>query len=57
LSRGNDEDFKESDPKEYERVMSERIYAKNKWKKYIENDPYYSPNLTQKKEDFSIKIN
>lgn len=27
----------------------------NKWKKYIENDPYYNPNLTMDKEDFSLK--
>jgi GT2 family glycosyltransferase len=31
-------------------------YMKKRWKKVIENDPYYNPNLTRKKEDFSLNI-
>ncbi len=31
-------------------------YMKEKWEKYIKNDPFYNPNLTREKEDFSLKI-
>ena len=27
----------------------------NKWKNRLLNDPYYNPNLTLEREDFSIK--
>ena len=31
-------------------------YLKNKWKRYIKDDPYYSPNLTRSREDYSIRL-
>jgi len=34
----------------------EREFIKTKWKKIIENDPYYNPNLTLDKEDFSFRL-
>jgi len=29
---------------------------KKKWSKYIADDPYYSPNLTRRGEDFSLAV-
>lgn len=55
FSRGDDEGLKETNPKEYKRVLAEREYMEKKWDKYIKNDPYYSPNLTRKHENFSIR--
>lgn len=31
-------------------------YMKKKWGNLLENDPYYSPNLTLYREDFSLRI-
>lgn len=53
-SRGDDEAFKTENPEEYKRVLSEREYMSKKWEKYIERDPFYSPNLTKEHEDFTI---
>ncbi len=53
-SRGNDEEFKKTNPKEYERVLAEREYMYQNWPELIKNDPYYSPNLTRKHENFGI---
>lgn len=30
-------------------------YIKNKWSKLIENDPYYNPNLSRKRNDFGLR--
>lgn len=57
LSRGNDDDFKFTNPEKYKRVLAEREYMYNKWKDVIENDPYYNPNLTRTREDFSLFLN
>jgi len=56
VSRGyeNPETIKK-DHARYNRVISEMNYMKEKWEKYIDNDPLYSPNLTREKEDFSIR--
>jgi GT2 family glycosyltransferase len=56
LSRGSDEDLKFTNPEKYKRVISEREYMENRWWDVIKNDPYYNPNLTRIKEDFSIHI-
>ena len=56
LSRGDDRELKKTDPEKYKRVIREREYMIRKWKKYIENDPYYNVNLTRRGEDFSIKL-
>ncbi len=56
LSRGDDEELKKKDPKEWQRVVAERKYMFEKWQETIKNDPYYNPNLTKKREDFTLAI-
>lgn len=34
----------------------EDAFIKNKWAKYISDDPYYNPNLARRREDFSLAI-
>jgi GT2 family glycosyltransferase len=52
LSRGY-EDTKEKQ----KRFKKEIIYFQKKWKDILDNgDPYYNPNLTLNREDFSIRI-
>lgn len=57
-TRGDDNDFnlKQKDPSKYLRVMAEREFMHQKWTKYIENDPFYNPNLTRARNDFGIRI-
>ncbi len=50
ISRGH-----EDTPEKKERFDSEIKYMMDTWKNKIENDPYYNPNLTLKKENFSIR--
>ena len=51
-SRGND-----STPEKQKRFQSEVLRFKSRWKKELEiGDPYYNPNLTLEKEDFSLKV-
>lgn len=38
------------------RFSKECEYIIRKWKHVLVNDPYYSPNLTLEKEDFSLRI-
>lgn len=38
------------------RFEKEKKYLYETWKKYIDNDPYYNPNLTRDREDFGINI-
>lgn len=42
--------------KNAERFQREVNYMKLSWNSELEHDPYYSPNLTRDKEDFSIEI-
>ena len=35
---------------------AEDHFVKRKWKTYIENDPYYSPNLTRHDEHYHLKL-
>jgi GT2 family glycosyltransferase len=37
----------------YEREVD---YMKNRWSTYIENDPYYNPNLTRFSEGYSLPV-
>lgn len=37
------------------RFNRELTYLRTKWKKYIDRDPAYNPNLTLKRENFAIK--
>jgi GT2 family glycosyltransferase len=39
------------------RFRVELAYLQHKWKDYIEHDPAYNPNLTLRRENFSIKEN
>ncbi|GAB5380421.1 MAG: hypothetical protein Alis3KO_25610 [Aliiglaciecola sp.] len=49
ISRGAD-DTKEK----YDRFQSELAYMQHRWKKYIDQDPAYNPNLTLRRENFAI---
>ncbi len=49
VSRGT-----EDSPEKLARFKGECDYMMTEWKEQIEVDPYYSPNLTLKKTDFSI---
>lgn len=51
VSRGY-EDTKEKQ----ERFQSELNYLKTQWASYIYHDPAYNPNLTLRRENFSIKV-
>jgi GT2 family glycosyltransferase len=51
ISRGHPHASKEN----YERHKVEVNMFKKKWKKYIDNDPCYSPNQSLGKSDFSIR--
>ena len=35
---------------------TEDAFMKNKWARYIADDPYYNPNLTRQREDFSLSV-
>lgn len=49
VSRGDD-----SAPEKVQRFNSEIEFMKRKWSNRLINDPFYSPNLTLAREDFSI---
>ncbi len=52
LSRGY-----EDSPEKQERFLREVEYMRQKWGEVIDRgDPYYNPNLTLEKEDFSMKL-
>lgn len=42
-------------PKQQARATSERDYLAQKWQAFIENDPFHSPNLSKRSDDFSIR--
>lgn len=56
LSRGDDEELQKNNPEKYQRVVAERKHMLKKWKKWILADPYYNPNLTRFREDFSLRL-
>ena len=35
---------------------AEDAFMKNKWARYIADDPYYNPNLARRREDFSLAL-
>ncbi len=45
----------EDTPEKVERFKRENEYIKKKWGEKLTSDPYYNPNLTLDREDFSIK--
>ncbi len=51
ISRGH-----EDTPEKKERFQREVEYMKNRWGEILKNDPYYNPNLTKNREDFSIGV-
>lgn len=52
VSRGT-----EDTPEKQERFQSEVMFMQEKWGAALERDPFYNPNLTRDREDFSIGIN
>lgn len=44
----------EDSPEKLARFAREVNFMKSKWGKHLELDPFYSPNLTKSREDFSI---
>ena len=48
VSRGND-----SSPEKMERSIREIAFMRARWGRRLDADPYYSPNLTLQREDFS----
>ncbi|HAW8069047.1 TPA: glycosyltransferase family 2 protein, partial [Escherichia coli] len=44
----------EDSPEKIARFTQEVNFMKAKWTDYLERDPFYSPNLTKNREDFSI---
>ena len=51
VTRGAD-----TDPKNRDRLRRELLRMRERWGGLLERDPYYSPNLTRQREDFSIRI-
>ena len=58
LSRGDDNEnnLKLKNPEKYERVKRENEFMRVKWEKYLKKDPFYSPNLTKRREDFGLRL-
>jgi GT2 family glycosyltransferase len=34
----------------------EVAYMQRRWRKYIDDDPYYNPNLTRNAEDYALRV-
>lgn len=47
---------KEDSPEKQARFQSEVSYMKSKWKTYLDEDPFYNPNLTLDREDFTLRL-
>jgi len=47
----------EDTPEKMKRYKRDVKYMQEKWGDLLLHDPFYSPNLTLKREDFSLKIN
>ena len=45
----------ENTTKKLLRLRNEAEYMRQKWGEKVMHDPYYNPNLTTKREDFSLK--
>lgn len=46
----------ENTPEKQARFEKETKYMEETWTEYIENDPYYNPNLTRVGGDFSVRL-
>ena len=53
ISRGHPMKTKES----YAKHMKEINYFRSKWMAYIDNDPYYNPNLSLESNQFKLNLN
>ena len=51
LSRGKDDT-----EEKLRRTDREIAYIRSRWKKYIDDDPCYNPNLTRQDSDFSVRV-
>ena len=51
LSRGKDDT-----EEKLRRTDQEIAYLRSRWRKYIDDDPCYNPNLTRQYTDFSIRV-
>ena len=45
----------EDTPEKQARFQSEVMFMQNKWGAALEVDPFYNPNLTKDREDFSLR--
>ncbi|MGB3404535.1 MAG: tetratricopeptide repeat protein [Microcoleaceae cyanobacterium] len=46
----------EDSPEKKARLKQESKIMENRWKKYIDNDPFYSPHLTRVCQNYSIRV-
>lgn len=46
----------ENTPSKVKRFETEVNYMKSTWSDLLKNDPYYNPNLSQTREDFSLNL-
>ena len=53
-SRGDDRDLQGRSRKNYQRIIDELEFIEKKWGHYIDNDPYYHPNLTRLFENYGF---
>ncbi|MEW6657929.1 MAG: glycosyltransferase family 2 protein [Thermodesulfobacteriota bacterium] len=53
VSRGDDRDF-QGDLDKYQRINAELKFMEKKWGRYLDNDPYYNPNLTRLFENYGF---
>lgn len=44
----------EDSPEKIDRLLAEQAYMKERWGERLLHDPYYNPNLTLEREDFSL---
>jgi GT2 family glycosyltransferase len=53
-SRGDDRDLHGHSRENYQRVIAELEFFEKKWRRYIDHDPYYNPNLTRLFENYGF---
>jgi O-antigen biosynthesis protein len=46
----------EDNPEKRQRFEAETNLFRSRWARYIESDPFYNPNLTLEREDFSVRV-
>lgn len=46
----------EDTPEKQERFLKEAEHFRSKWLPYVEDDPFYNPNLTRNGGDFSVRL-